>query len=282
MKKLSITVLIVLILPFMIAAGGQQDVPVTEDTVPQLRVVSLAPNITEAVFALGKGGCLVGRTDYCDYPPEALSVASVGSIMQPSTETIIELAPDFIFASTHAPKDAADVLTDAGLEVKYYYGPESFEGVYDVIASVGADLGVSEAADAMINDIRRRYEEVKAEASGSTDRPSVYYVVGFGEGGDWTAGGDTFIGKMIDIAGGDNIAKDISGWSFSLEKIVEADPDIIIVNSILKDDFVSAPIYSELSAAKAGNVIGVDENIIARQGPRLIEGLEFLNDVFSK
>ena len=75
------------------------------------------------------------------------------------------------------------------------------------------------------------YEKLKAKAAAIERRPTVYYVVGFGDGGDWTAGGDTFIGQMIEIAGGVNIAADASGWSYSLEKIMEADPDVIVIRN---------------------------------------------------
>ncbi|MCK5734879.1 MAG: ABC transporter substrate-binding protein, partial [Spirochaetaceae bacterium] len=102
--------------------------------------------------------------------------------------------------------------------------------------------------------------------------PRVYYVVGFGEGGDWTAGGDTFISQMITMAGGENIASDISGWSFSLEAIVEGDPDLILIPSWAESIFETTPVYSDLRAVKNGNIIVIDENSIVRQGPRLAEG----------
>ena len=133
-------ILILLLIPYFSFASGQQEAVETE-AAGELRAVSLAPNLTETIFALGKGDCLVGRTDWCNYPPEVSDIATVGSIQEPSVEAIIELQPDIIFASTHAPKDAADQLTKAGLEVRYYYSESSFEGGFDVIRAVGADLG---------------------------------------------------------------------------------------------------------------------------------------------
>jgi iron complex transport system substrate-binding protein len=247
-----------------------------------LRVVSLAPNITEVIYALNCGDLLVGRTDYCNYPPEVNDVISVGSITQPSIETIIELSPDIVIASTHGPKEAAEMLMNAGIDVKYYYGPETFEGVYEVISMVGADLHAEDNASRIIKEMDVRYRELKGRAGLLRNKPSVYYAIGFGEGGDWTAGGDTFISQMIDVAGGKNIASEVSGWSYSLEKIVEADPDIILVSSGLRDVFVQTPVYSDLTAVKNGRVYGIDEDTIARQGPRLIEGIEQLNEIFSE
>jgi iron complex transport system substrate-binding protein len=242
----------------------------------------MGPNVTEIIFALGKGDQLVGRTDYCNYPPEALDVASIGPIQPPGVETIIELEPDVVIASTHGSKEAADLLANAGIEVKYFFAPQSFEGVYDVIEQVAAEIGAEAEAEALINDMSARYEKLLEQAAGIENRPSVYYVIDYGETGDWTAGGDTFIGKMIEVAGGDNIASDISGWSFSLEKLVEADPDIIFIAEARKEAFAETPVYSELSAVKSGNLYGINDDIISRQGPRLIEGIEILNEIFIK
>ena len=284
-KTVLLVFILLTLLQFELTAGGRQEAAAdaSETTeIQSLRVVSLAPNITEVIYALGKGDYLVGRTDWCNYPPEAEKVAAVGSITQPSIEAIIDLNPDIVIASTHGPKEAADMIEKAGIEVRYYYGPATFEGVYDVLSSVGRDLGAEAEAASLIEDMSGRYEELKKRAAAITNRPSIYYVIGFGEGGDWTAGGDTFIGQMIDVAGGNNIAADVSGWSYSLEKIVEADPDIILVSYRLIDSFIHTPVYSDLTAVKTGRVYGIDDDKINRQGPRLIEGIEELNEAFSK
>ncbi|HAK47195.1 MAG TPA: ABC transporter substrate-binding protein [Spirochaeta sp.] len=283
LRKIAVTLVLLLVLfPVMVIAGGAQEAPASEPVEQEKRVVSLAPNITEVIFALGKGDTLVGRTDWCNYPPEVAEVETVGSIQQPSIEAIIALEPDIIIASTHAPKDIADQLVKAGLDVRYYYGPQSFEGVYDVINSVGADLGAEAEAETLVNEMSARYSVLKEEAATFESKPTVYYAIGFGEGGDWTAGGDTFVGQLIEVAGGENIAADVSGWSYSLEKIVEQQPEIILVGEALKDVFVSSPFYSDLSAVKNGRVYGINEDKISRQGPRLIEGIEQLNAIFSE
>ncbi len=278
-----IAVLILFFSAGVFAAGQPEtDAANAADEDRLLRVVSLAPNITEIIYALDKGDLLVGRTDYCNYPEQVRNVPSVGSIMEPSLEAIIELQPDVVFASTHAPREAAEQLEAAGIKVKYYYGPGAVEGVYDVISSVASDLDAEAAAKTLINSMKADYEKLKAKAAAIERRPTVYYVVGFGDGGDWTAGGDTFIGQMIEIAGGVNIAADASGWSYSLEKIMEADPDVIVIEEKMRDQFLSTPIYSNLTAVKNGRVYGINEDMINRQGPRLIRGIWQLNAVFSE
>lgn len=250
-------------------------------TKPVSRIVSLGPNITETVFALGKGDLLVGRTDWCDYPSQVAGLASVGSLQEPSIEAILDLDPDLVLASTHAPMETLARLDQAGLNTAIFFGPETFAGIYEVITGTAALTGAREEGDAMVRDIRERSFGVEARVKAMESHPRVYFVVGFGEGGDWTAGSDTFIHQMITMAGGDNIAGNITGWSYSLEKLVEEDPEIILLNIGLKDLFAAAPVYSQLRAVKEDRVYEIDENLIVRQGPRLIQGLELMQSIFS-
>ena len=110
------------------------------------------------------------------------------------------------------------------------------------------------------------------------EKPSVYYVVGFGEYGDYTAGGDTFIGKMIEMAGGKNVAKEAEGWAYSLEKLVEQNPDILICSKHFdsKAGIELANGYKELSAVKEGRLYEIDNDLLDRPGTRLADGLEEL------
>lgn len=248
---------------------------------PISRLVSLGPVVTETVYALGRENILVGRTAWCNYPPECLSLPSVGDIQGPSTETIISLSPDFVLSSGHAPVEEMELLKNAGIPTAVFYGPGKFAGVYDVINGIAALLDASEEGEKICADMKARAETVVGKVAKMEERPRVYYVVGFGDGGDWTAGKDTFIHEMMTMAGGENIAGDIEGWSYSLETLIEKDPDIIIIVDSLKNQFCSSEFYSELTAVIKGRVYGIDENIVVRQGPRLIEGLELLYDIFS-
>lgn len=247
---------------------------------PALTIVSLSPGITETVFALGYGDRLIGRTSYCDFPPEAATVTPVGSLTEPDIETIVALSPDIVIASTHFPQEVLTRLLDAGQNVAVLMGQESFEGVYDgVIRPVSLLLGDSEAGERLVASMELVVADAMKKASSLSRRPSVYYVVGFGEGGDWTAGGDTFISEMIEMAGGDNIAADVVGWSFSIESLVARDPDLILVPDWAMGIFPTTAIYSDLRAVTNDSVSAIDENSIVRQGPRLAEGFANLVDV---
>lgn len=241
------------------------------------RVVSVAPNITEIIFALGKGGALVGRTEYCDYPPEALKVACVGNVTDPSIETIVRLKPDLVIASTHFQKTVLEKLEDLGIKVAVFYGPADFDGVYTTIRQVGKALGAREEAESIVAGMRRKINRIGALVR-NAPKPKVYYVVDFGPAGDFTAGKDTFIGKMITKAGGINVAEDTRGWQYSLEKLVAKNPDLLICSRYhqTKARLQQAVGYRELPAVRAGKIFEIDSNLLDRQGPRLAEGLEEL------
>lgn len=239
-----------------------------------LRVVSIAPSVTETIFALGRGDLLKGRTDYCDYPPEALAIPSIGSLREPDIEAIAELNPDIVIASTHFTKESLEKLTALEIPVVVLADQDSFEGVYSTIEDIGLITGSQEESKALIASMENTVSSV-IEAVEGRDRPSIYYVIGFGEYGDFTAGGDTFINQIISMAGGNNIAAGIKGWSFSLEQIVDLDPDILVCSKFwnTKNSIMAANGYKDLRAVKSNNLFEIDNNMLDRQGPRLAEGL---------
>ncbi len=239
------------------------------------KIISIAPSITELIYALGKGDELVGRTDYCDYPEEAKKVQSIGSLTDPNVEKIIEQKPDLVIASTHFKDDVAKKLEGLGIKVIVLYNADNFNGVYDSINTLGQIVNAQDKANELISSMKKKTEAVKEKVKGK-EAPKVYYVVGFGKNGDYTATGDTFISQMIEMAGGTNVAKDASGWKYSLEKIMEKDPEYIIIskNFEMKNQFINTAGYKELSAVKNNKVIEIDDNLLNRQGPRLSEGVE--------
>jgi iron complex transport system substrate-binding protein len=236
------------------------------------KIVSVAPNITELVFALGKGSQLIGKTQYCDYPKEAASIQSIGSLTDPNIEKIIELQPDVVIASTHFKPDVAKKLQDLGIKVVVLYNAKEFNGVYDVITTLGEILNTQSQAKILVTSMQEKIATIEAKVKHS-QKPKTYYVVGFGKSGDYTATGDTFIHQMLQLAGAENIAKDATSWKYSLEKIVENNPECIIVPTKMKEEFMVTEGYKDLSAVKNNKVYSIDENILNRQGPRLADGV---------
>lgn len=241
------------------------------------RIISVAPSITEIIYALGKGDELVGRTDYDDYPEQVKNVESVGSLTDPNVEKIIALKPDIVIASTHFRDEVEKKLEDLGIKVVVLYDANNFNGVYDSINTVGQIVNAQDKAKDIVTSMKKKIEDVEEKVKGK-EIPKVYYVVGFGKDGDFTATGDTFIGQMINMAGGNNIAKDATDWKYSLEKIIANNPDYIVIskNNGMKEQFMATAGYEELSAVKNNKVIEIDDNLLNRQGPRLADGVEAL------
>ncbi|KGN02812.1 ABC transporter substrate-binding protein [Clostridium novyi A str. 4570] len=249
---------------------------VTIDKEPT-RIVSIAPNITETIFALGKGDKLVGRTEYCDYPKEVSNITSIGSLTEPNIEKIVELKPDVVIASTHFKKDVLTKLEKMNIKVVVLYGPETFDGVYDTISKVAEVINAKSQADKLVLDMKNKVSSINDKVK-DKNKPKVYYVVSYGKMGDFTSGGDTFIGNMIEMAGGNNVASDVKGWKYSVEKLVEKNPDIIICSKYFdaKKGIQQTPGYKDLKAVKDGKLIEIDNNLLDRQGPRVVDGLEAL------
>lgn len=249
---------------------------ITLDKEPN-RIVSVAPNITEIIFALGKEKKLVGRTDYCDYPLAAKKITSIGSLEQPNIEKIAELKPDLVIASTHFSEESIKKLEELNIKVAVLYGSDNFNGAYETISKVGQLIYSSSKAEQIVSDMKKKVQNVVNKVKNSK-KPTVYYVIGYGQSGDYTAGKDTFISQMIEMAGGKNSADDVTGWKYSIEKLVQNNPNILICSKFYnsKEGIKNTNGYKNLTAVKNNKLYEIDDNIITRQGPRLADGLEAL------
>ncbi len=247
-------------------------------THPQ-RVVSLSPAVTEIMFALGAGDMLVGRTDFCAYPPEAADIHSIGGISNLNIEKILSLNPDLVISGSMVGKKVTDQMDQMGVPMVCVIEKPHFEALYDNILAIGNLVGKEEEADSLVESLKFKVERLLADTSLSTFNAQLstcYYVVGFGAGGNFTAGGNTFINDIIGMAGGRNIAEDIDGWSYSLEALVKEDPDYIIVRREDSAAFVSMKPYNTLSAVKNGHVIGIVSGTLDLQVPRNIDAVLYL------
>ncbi|TAJ10752.1 ABC transporter substrate-binding protein [Marinilabiliaceae bacterium JC017] len=244
------------------------------------RIVSCAPLITEIIYALGEEKRLCGRTDYCVYPPQAAAVSSIGGLMDPCLECIVKLEPDLVLASTHFKKSVADKLGQLNYPVAVMMSQQSIAGAEELISKIGQVLGVTVKADSVITHMQQERQRIIAKLPVDAPHPSVYYVVGFGKQGDYTAGGDTFIHELITLAGGKNVAADVKGWGYSLEALMDKDPDVIIIKNPMKQAFCETEPYNQLSAVKNNRVYEIDNHLIEINGPHIMEGLEQLVDIF--
>ncbi|MBP3886569.1 MAG: ABC transporter substrate-binding protein [Cellulosilyticum sp.] len=236
------------------------------------RLISVAPNITEMVYALDAQDKLVGRTDYCTYPEQVAEVESIGAIFPPDIEKIISLEPDLLITSAHFDEESAARLESAGIKVMSLYEEFDVEGVYTMLKTLGVVLNRQEEAQAIIDEMKATIKIVQTKVEG-LEKPTVYYVVSYGESGDFSAPENSFVGGLINLAGGKNIVPASDSWFYTLEALLEADPEIIIVRKGEKESFMTAPGYSELTAVKEGKVYEIDSDLLDRQSNRNAEGV---------
>lgn len=240
------------------------------------RVVSLAPNLTEVVFAVGAGKQLVGDTSYCDYPPEAKEVAKVGDTMTPNIESILALRPQLVLVSTASQLEAFTRQMEQHAIPIYVTDPHDLEGVFRMIQTLGEILGEKDKAAQLVNDLRTRAGAVETAVK-SSKPVSVFYQVSAKP--LYTAGRDSYITDVIRRAGGKSVTADVVGaWpKFSDESALASQPEAIIMasfDSMSKDTLEVADSLKKSPAAKNGRVYGISGDYLSRPGPRLVNGLE--------
>lgn len=247
------------------------------------RVVSLSPAVTEIMFALGADSLLVGRTEFCVYPPEAATIENIGGISNLNIEKVLSRNPDLIISGSMVPQKVVEQFAKMGVPLVCVIEKQKFEGLYENIDKIGRLVDCMDKADSLNKRLIAQTNEYlrASQTNGQKTKPTVYYVVGFGSGGNFTAGGNTFINDIITLAGGDNIAKDCEGWTFSLEALMEADPTYILIRAEDSARFCQTKPYNQLTAVKKGKLIALEDGILDLQVPRNIILLRRLKNLFS-
>ncbi len=266
--------------PQLLTDDAQRDVTVPAS--PQ-RIVSLGSPITEMLFALDLGDRVVATDDYSDYPDEAAALNKVGAPWPGfSAETILDQEPDLILTSAGT---IVQQLEPYGVPV-FVVQPTDIQGIFKDILMIGDITGQEVEARALVNRLQSRVDAVLAKTGGlaAEGMPSVFYEVDATDPTrPYTAGSGTFQDELITMAGGRNIAAAEPDWyQMSVEKIVDTDPDLIILEDYqygVSVDSVGArsAAWAGLSAVKAGKVYPVeDPDLTSRYGPRIVDGLETL------
>jgi iron complex transport system substrate-binding protein len=249
---------------------------------PPRRIVSLNPGHTETLFALGAGDRVVGVDDYSDYPPEAKSRAKVGGGHHANLERIVALEPDFVVALVE--EQEVDALVARGIPAIKLL-PRDFEGVLQTILLLGKVTGTRPCAEEIVSGMRERITRLEGRVKGLRPPRVFLELDGTDPARPFTSGPHSFIGAMVEAAGGTNIAHDIQTPSgqMSLEAIVAEDPEIIVlmdstnpVNPQSREDVLHRQGWSGISAVRNGAVNSVDSAYFSRPSPRFVEGIELL------
>ncbi len=239
------------------------------------RLVSLAPNLTEIVYAIGAGERLVGNTTFCDYPEEARSVQKVGDTLQPNIETILALRPQVVLVSTASQLEAfTRKLGEHGIAV-YVTDPKDLEGVFRSLENLGSLLNQQAEAERLVTQLRERAVSI-SDAVKATKPVRVFYQVS--EEPLYTAGRDSFVTDLITRAGGISVTAQVpEAWPrYSQESAVASRPEAIVLPTGGSMGNANSEVASGLRNSPAvlnGRVYRINGDFLSRPGPRAIEGL---------
>jgi iron complex transport system substrate-binding protein len=240
------------------------------------RVISLAPNLTEIVFAVGAGHSLVGDTTYCDYPVEAKNIEKVGDTQHPNLERIIALKPQVVLVSTASQLEVfTEQLRSHNIAV-FITDPRDLEGVFRSIEQVGKIVGYVEQATAVVSSLRARAMAVDNALKQSPPIRTFYQLSAEPL---YTAGHDSFVTDLLRRAGADSVTANVPGaWpKYSAEAALAARPDAIILptgGSMGEGNGTVAKALASSPAAKSGRVYKINDDHLVRPGPRAVDGLE--------
>lgn len=246
------------------------------------RIISLAPSNTEVLFALGLGDKVVGVTDLCDYPEEAQEIEKVGFV-EINLEKIVDLEPDLVlYIGGTAQLEKTQTMEDLGLTV-LVLAPSDIEGIFADIELVGRTTGTEDEAVDLVSELRARMDEVLSRVAQAKRQPLVFYELDATDPArPWTAGPGSFIDALITMAGGVNLgaSAEMEWAQFSTEEVIAQDPEIIILGDanygVTAESVEERPGWGVITAVKAGAIYPIDDTLVSRPGPRIVDGLEEL------
>ena len=268
---------------FPVTLTDDDGATLTLDARPE-RIVSLTPAVTETLFALGAGDRLVANTDFDDFPEQVKALPHVASYTGVDVEKIVGLEPDLVIAGGNGfnPPEAIARLRSLGIPVVVVYA-DSVEGILRDIELVGSAVGDAAAATALTAWMRDRIAGISAAASAATGpsgAPRVFYELD-ATNEIYGPAPDSFIAAMVALAGGDPITTgDPAVFAIPLETLVAADPQVIVLGDAAygttPEAVAQRPGWAAMTAVKDGAVRPVDDTIVTRPGPRIVEGLRAL------
>ncbi len=248
------------------------------------RIVSLAPGITETLYALGLGDKVAGVTTFCDWPAAAREKTRVGGFTNPSIEKIVSLKPDLILATADGNrKDTVQQLERLGLSV-YVINPSDTAGVLRSILHIGEITNQKNNAGRLVALLQNKLDHIAGQIR-DRKKPRVFFQLGLEP--IVTAGRGTLINEVIERAGGVNVAgRDIANYPrYSAEGIIGAAPEIIIFAPMVTDREFTAvkrfwQKFKDVPAVKKNKIYPIDADLINRASPRIFDAVEKMAFIF--
>lgn len=248
------------------------------DGVPR-RIVSLAPSLTESLFAIGADSLVAGVTTVCNYPPQAAARPAVGDLLAPDVERILALRPDLVLMSVEGNTHATFAkLERVGLRI-FVSNPRSIDGVCKALRDLGEITGRDSAAARYVDSVRQVARRLRADRP--EHPPSLLLLIGTQP--IMAAGGSTFLNEIIELAGARNAAADVPGNypTLNREAVLRMDPAILLfpddMHAGAADMAARFPEWKGITAVRSGRLHAVDADIFLRPGPRVFLAAERLH-----
>lgn len=240
------------------------------------RAVSLAPNLTENIFAVGAGDKLTGVTTYCNYPEETTKIQKIGDTMNPNIESIIALKPDVVFVSTASQIESFTNQLEKQNIAVYVTNPNSLTDVLANLKKLGELFGTQEKAEKFVVDLEKRTSAIEQKING---KKSVKVFVQISKEPLFTVGGSSFMTDLIKRAGGESVTANIKEAypKFSKETALALQPEVIILSES-EDNKEPNDVFKDSPAVKNNKIFKINADIISRPSPRLVDALEQIAD----
>lgn len=236
------------------------------------RVVSLAPNLTENIFAVGAGDRLVGVTSFCNYPEDAQKIQKVGDTMNPNMETIIALKPQIVFVSTASQIETFAKTLEANNITVFITNPKDLNGVLTNLRQLGEIFGTPERTTILLNELMERIAAVDEQVR---DKPKTKTFVQISKEPLFTIGRESFLTEIVGRAGGVSVTRDVATAypKISKETALAFNPDAIILSES-PDNTEPNDVFKNSPAVKNKKVFRVNADILSRPSPRIVDALE--------
>jgi len=240
---------------------------------PPRRIVSLIPATTELVFALGAGAGLVGRTSWCDYPPDASAVPDLGNGIEPNVEAVLSARPDLVLLyKSGANHTAGERLRGLGVPT-LEFATDRMADLARITRLLGRALGRERSADSLVRATERALDSATVRPA---SRPSVFILV-------WdrpamTLGRGSFLSEILERAGARNVFDDLASSSapVSIEAVAARDPDFILVSGTDQPGIASRPEWSAVRAVRERRFLRVNGSEFNRPSPRIANAVRQL------
>ncbi|MBQ6382872.1 MAG: ABC transporter substrate-binding protein [Clostridia bacterium] len=293
-KMVSLLLAVLMLCTAAVSLGEDTAVTVTDMygreitlTEPATRIVAMQPSDCEILCAIGCEDALVGRGQFCDYPPSVLELPEVQSGANTNIEEILALNPQVVLMNDMAADETqVKALEDNGVKVVVSQATD-IEGAYYAIRMIGTLMGRDAEAEALVADMQKTFDEIRANSK--AEGKSVYFEISPLQWGLWSAGKNSFMNELAEICGLTNIFADQEdAWlAISEEQVIERNPDYIVSIAGMGDTAVEEILGREgwgvITAVQNKQVFNADSNAIARPGPRLkdaaIELYNFINGI---